>query len=311
MTSNIKTMPLTALGRFGIFEKRGKTGVLLVHGITGSPTEMKPLAKKLAARGFTVACPQLAGHCSTLKELKNTHWTDWYTTLEASLDFLSGDCDTVFVSGLSMGALLALKLAANRPDRIEGVATLSATFFYDGWNVPRMKQRFLLPLVIHSPLRHFISYHEPAPYGIKDERLRHLIAAVYEGNSANMTETYGYSEFPAVTIRETFRLIRSTKRDLARIVTPLLVIHSTEDDMASLENAKFLAARVSSRHVETSYLDDTYHVLTLDKRKDDVADQVAEFFLRYETRTSKSDAADSIKAGYRVDGNRGPASTIL
>lgn len=296
MTSNVKTMPLTALGRYGIFEKRGKAGVLLVHGITGSPTEMKPLAKKLAARGFTVACPQLAGHCSTLKELKMTRWDDWYASLEAGLEMLGNECDTVFVSGLSMGALLALKLAANHPDRIQGVATLSATFFYDGWNVPRFKQRFLLPLVIHSPLRHFISYHEPAPYGIKDERLRHLVAAVYEGNSANMPEKYGYSEFPAVTIRETFGLIRSTKRELARIVTPLLIVHSTEDDMASLENAKFLAARVSSRQVETFYLDDTYHVLTLDKRKDDVAAEVAEFFLRHETSVAEPELAGSVRA---------------
>ncbi len=296
MTSNVKTMPLTALGRYGIFEKRGKAGVLLVHGITGSPTEMKPLAKKLAARGFTVACPQLAGHCSTLGELKKTRWTDWYASLEAALDLLCGECDTVFVSGLSMGALLALKLAADHPYRIQGVATLSATFFYDGWNVPRLKQRFLLPLVIHSPLRHFISYHEPAPYGIKDERLRHLIAAVYEGNSANMPEKYGYSEFPAVTIRETFRLIRSTKRDLARIVTPLLVVHSTEDDMASLKNARFLAARVSSRQVETFYLDDTYHVLTLDRRRDDVAAQVAEFFLRHEAGIGQSEVVGSVRA---------------
>jgi carboxylesterase len=99
-----------------------------------------------------------------------------------------------------------------------------------------------------------------------------------------------------VTIRETFRLIRSTKRDLARIVTPLLVVHSTEDDMASLENAKYLAARVSSRHVETFYVDDTYHVLTLDKRRDDVADQVTEFFMRYEAGDAKLDTADSLRA---------------
>lgn len=296
MKSNVKTMPMRALGRHGIFEKRGKTSVLLVHGITGAPTEMKPLVRKLAARGFTVACPQLAGHCSTLKDLKRTRWTDWYASLEASLDFLSGECDTVFVSGLSMGALLALKLAADHPQRIQGVATLSATFFYDGWNVPHMKQRFLLPLVIHSPLRYFISYHEPAPYGIKDERLRHLIAAVYEGNSANMPEKYGYSEFPAVTIRETFRLIRAVKRDLAQVATPLLIVHSTEDDMASLENAKFLAARVSSRQLETFYVDDTYHVLTLDKRKDDVANHVADFFLRHAADIAGPDAACPIRA---------------
>jgi carboxylesterase len=278
MRSNIKLLPRTALGRHGIYEKRGPVGVLLVHGITGSPTEMKPLIRKLASQGFTVACPQLAGHCSTLRELKATRWTDWYASLERSLEFLLQECESVQVAGLSMGALLALRLAARHPDRVRAVATLSATFFYDGWNVPRLRQRFLLPLAIHSPLRYFLSYREPAPYGIKDERLRNLIAAVYEGNSANLPEKYGYSEFPGVTILETTRLIRAVKRELADVAAPLLIVHSTEDDMASLENARYLAARVASRQLETFYVDDTYHVLTLDKRKDDVADRVTEFF---------------------------------
>jgi carboxylesterase len=282
-------------GRYGIFEKRGKTGVLLVHGITGSPAEMKPLVRKLTAQGFSVACPQLAGHCSTLKELKQTRWSDWYASLEAAMERLGEECDTLFVSGLSMGALLALKLAADHPDRIQGVATLSATFFYDGWNVPRLRQRFLLPLAIYSPLRYFWSYHEPAPYGIKDDRIRNVIAAVYQNDSAGMPEKYGYSEFPGVTIRETFRLIRAVKRDLTTIVSPLLIVHSTEDDMASLKNATFLAAGVSSDQVETFYVDDTYHVLTLDKRKDDVAARVAEFFRRIQTAIAGTESIYSVR----------------
>lgn len=270
--------------RYDIFEKRGRNGVLLIHGITGAPTEMKPLVRKLAANDFTVSCPQLAGHCSTLKELKQTRWSDWYASLESALRALREECDRVYVAGLSMGALLALQLAAHHGSEIAGVATLSATFFYDGWNVPRLRQRFLLPLVIYSPLRHFLSYREPAPYGIKDERLRNMIATVYASDAANMPEKYGYSEFPGVTIRETFRLIRAAKRALPAVAAPLLIVHSTEDDMASIENAHFLASRVASRDVETYFVDDTYHVLTLDKRKDDVAAQVTKFFLsRQET----------------------------
>ncbi|MCU1245624.1 MAG: alpha/beta hydrolase fold protein [Acidobacteria bacterium] len=273
--------PTMTPGRYDIFERRGEAGVLLAHGITGAPTEMKPLVRKLAAAGFTVACPQLSGHCSTLTELKQTRWTDWYATLEASLQTLREQCATVFVSGLSMGALLALKLAADHPGQVDGVATLSATFFYDGWNVPRFRQRYLLPLAMHSPLRYFWSYHEPSPYGIKDERIRNIIAAVYASDTTKMPEKYGYSEFPGVTIRETFRLIKAVKRDLKRVVAPLLVVHATEDDMASIENATFLAARVASSEVETFFVDDTYHVLTLDRRKDEVADRVAAFFRRH------------------------------
>jgi carboxylesterase len=267
-------------GRYDIFEERGEAGVLLAHGITGAPTEMKPLVRKLAAAGFTVSCPQLAGHCSTVRELKQTRWGDWYGTLESSLEMLRGRCSQVFVSGLSMGALLALMLAADHPADVDGVATLSATFFYDGWNVPRFRQRYLLPLAMHTPLKHFWSYHEPAPYGIKDERIRNMIASVYAGGGSRMPENYGYSEFPGVTIHETFRLIRAVKRHLAGVVAPLLIVHAVEDDMASLANSRFLAARVGSASVETYDVDDTYHVLTLDKRRNEVADQVVAFFGR-------------------------------
>lgn len=279
----------SALGQHGIFIKRGRVGVLLIHGVTGTPVEMNHLARKLGARGFTVACPQLAGHCSSLKELKTTGWTDWYASVLSGLNFLSAECDTVFVSGLSMGALLALKLAADRPDQVHGVVTLSATFFYDGWNMPRYKRRFLLPLVIYSPLRYFISYREPSPYGIKDERLRKLVALLYSSNSNNMPEKYGYSEFPAVTIRETVRLIDAVKRDLAKVVAPTLILHATEDDMASLENARFLANSLGSKQIESCYFDDTYHVLTLDRRKDDVATRFADFVSSY--------ASEKIDAG--------------
>jgi len=78
--------------RHGIVEKRGNTGVLLVHGITGSPAEMRPLVRKLAAQGFSVSCPQLAGHCSNLADLKRTRWTDWYKSLERAMESLAEEC---------------------------------------------------------------------------------------------------------------------------------------------------------------------------------------------------------------------------
>lgn len=266
------------LGPAGIYEPRGRQGVLLIHGITGAPVEMRYLARSLSRRGFTVACPQLAGHCESLRAIKATRWQDWYASVERAFDFLAQRCDHVFVTGLSMGALLALQLATERGAQVAGVATLSATFFYDGWNVPRFGQRFILPLVVHSPLKYFLSYHEPSPYGIKDERMRSLIEAMYSGREALRVDQAGYSEFPAVTIAETFRLIRAVKRGLKDIVSPTLIVHATEDDMASVKNAEFLAARLGSREIETFLVDNSYHVLTLDHRKDDVAERMRAFF---------------------------------
>ncbi|HET8700777.1 MAG TPA: alpha/beta fold hydrolase, partial [Nitrococcus sp.] len=263
---------------YGIYEPRGRHGVVLVHGITGAPVEMRYLARSLGRRGFTVACPQLAGHCESLRALKATRWRDWYASVEQAFEFVAERCDRVFISGLSMGALLALRLAAEKKAQVAGVATLSATFFYDGWNVPQLKQRLLLPIVLHSPLKYLLSYREPPPYGIKDERMRSLIEAMYSGREALRVEQAGYAEFPGVTVAETFRLIRAVKSSLGAVVSPTLVVHAVEDDMASVKNARFLAARLGTQWVETYLVDDCYHVLTLDKCKDDIATRVGRFF---------------------------------
>jgi carboxylesterase len=144
------------LGPVGFIERKGSVGVLLVHGLTGTPTEMKQFGKVIARKGFTVACPELAGHCATIEALSATKWHDWYLSIEAAFDALKAECDHVFVAGLSMGALIALLLAAKKGNQVAGVILLSTTFFYDGWNVPKFKQAFLLPLVLYTPLKYFM-----------------------------------------------------------------------------------------------------------------------------------------------------------
>ena len=61
------------------FRLRGTTGkaVLLIHGMTGAPGEMKFLAKRLHRQGFDVYAPQLAGHGAGYDELLASTWRDW------------------------------------------------------------------------------------------------------------------------------------------------------------------------------------------------------------------------------------------
>src|SRR5205814_1348350 len=77
----LQTVPTGAgeiLGAHGYFERRGRHGVLLVHGVTGAPAEMRSITRALTRQNFTVACPVLAGHCTSVRALKATRWTDWY-----------------------------------------------------------------------------------------------------------------------------------------------------------------------------------------------------------------------------------------
>jgi carboxylesterase len=273
-----QSQPIDALlGPNGFIERKGPVGVLLVHGLTGTPAEMKHFGKVIARKGLTVACPELAGHCASIQALKATSWRDWYKSVEASFEALSQECEQVFVAGLSMGALLALLLAAEKGERVAGVILLSATFFYDGWNMPKLRRKLLLPLVLYSPLKHVLHWEEKSPYGIKCERTRAMVAAVLNNKDARTADKIGYFKTPATVVLESVRLMTATRRRMSQVLSPTLIVHSTEDDMASLRNVHFVQKQIAAQHVETFLVDDTYHVLTLDKRKDDIARRVAEF----------------------------------
>jgi len=268
----------TCLGPAGFFLPGGNDCVLLVHGLTGTPAEMRPVAKQLARQGFSVLCPQIAGHCGNVADLKRSKWQDWYGSIERAFETAKLTHARVYVAGLSMGALIALKLAEEKGSRVDGLGLLSVTFFYDGWNMPHIRRRLLLPLVLYSPLRYFMSWRENPPYGIKCERTRAAVHSVLTSRDAKASEKIGIFLTPAVTIHENLRLIRAAKNALSGVHSPALIVHSTEDDTASIKNAHYVAARISSGKVETFFVDDTYHVLTLDKRKYDVARRLSDFF---------------------------------
>jgi len=265
------------LGSTGFYEPRGTDAVLLIHGLTGTPAEMRHLARKLRRKGFSVMVPQLAGHCGSIKELKRSRWQDWYASVDAAFRYLSDRHQKVFVSGLSMGALLGLELAAEHGDRVAGLGLLSPTFFYDGWNMPKFR-RSLLPLAFMTPLKHFLYWHEVAPYGIKCERTRAMVHAVLENRDSQASEKVGIFKTPLVTVHESSKLIAHVTESLSRVQSSILVVHSIEDDMASTKNVDFVIQRIASNDVETWLIDNTYHVLTLDRRKDDVAERVGDFF---------------------------------
>ena len=265
------------LGSTGFYERRGEDAVLLIHGLTGTPAEMRHLARQLRRKGFSVMVPQLAGHCGSIAELKRSTWENWYAGVDSAFTALSGLHRRVFVSGLSMGALLALELAARHGARVGGLGLLSPTFFYDGWNMPRFRRK-LLPLAYLTPLKHVLYWRESPPYGIKCERTRAMVHAVLENRDALAAEKVGIFKTPLVTVQQSSLLIRQVRASLPQVHCPVLVVHSTEDDMASVRNAHFVTRHIASRDVETWLIDNSYHVLTLDRRKDDVARRVGDFF---------------------------------
>jgi carboxylesterase len=249
----------------------GRTGVLLIHGLGGTPLEMRYVAMALARAGHTVSVPQLAGHCATEAELKYSSWQDWYGTVDRELDELRKTCDTVIVGGLSAGAVMSLHLAAKRPNDVHGVACLAPTIWLNGWGVPWYARLFRL---VHTKwFANLVPFIECPPYGIKDPRMRELVVEAM--NTGDPLQT-GKNSKPGGPMLELRWLVNTVKDELHMITQPTLIVHPREDDRADLGNAFYLQRNLAGP-VEVSVLDDCYHIITIDRQRDVVADRTVAF----------------------------------
>ena len=256
-----------------IFHKGGPNGVVLVHGLTGTPTEMAHIGRRLHERGYTVYAPILAGHCRTEQDLVKTGWRDWLASVHDAVDFLAPQVERVCIAGLSMGALLALLVAARRANAVAGIALYSTTLWYDGWCIP--PSAALLPLMLRVPiLGKRLRFLEPWPYGIKDDRIRKYILAKLESGQSHEA---GLRGMPGASLAQMHRLIGVTKRELRQVQAPTLIVHAANDDVTSIRNADYVAQRVQGR-VSTVLLNDSYHLITVDAERDRVASLTADFF---------------------------------
>ncbi len=123
LASQAVTTPIIS-GAEPWFHPGGSHGVLVLHGFTGNPQSMRPLAEAVAAAGFTVDLPLLPGHGTAVDEMVPTRWDDWSGGAEAAYQALATRCDKVAVAGLSMGGTLTCWLAERHPE-IAGIAVIN------------------------------------------------------------------------------------------------------------------------------------------------------------------------------------------
>lgn len=257
----------------------GRNGVLLIHGLTGTPNEMRIVGKGLRRAGFTVLGMQLAGHCGDEADLRRTNWRDWYASVEQAAARLEKHVDHLFVAGLSMGALLALELAANYPGRVKGVGVFGPTFRYDGWSIPLYAKKLFFLLVWCKRLGIFQkkSFVERPPYGLKDERIRaQVVASMASGDSTKA----GLAGNPYPALAEMQLLARRVRRSLGKVKTPCLILHSDHDDVAHIDSNARLVERSVSGSTRFVRLDDSFHLITIDRQRREVIRQTKDYFLQ-------------------------------
>lgn len=267
------------------FSLKGDNGttVVLIHGLTGTPNEMKFLATFLNKRGYSVICPRLARHGEPIRVLKYAKWQEFYGSIRSI--FTDGELadskGPVFISGLSMGALLALLAADEFKDRIAGVSCLAPTLFHDGWNSPGSE--IFLPLGYYTPLKYFAYFKEEPPYGIKNEAMQERIHKYYGDaklDDMDNVAQYGYPYFPVTLLYQLHLLVKYLIKKLPSMSFPVQLIQAKDDDVASVRNSKIIYDSVKTDMKEMILLYDSYHVITADQERDIVGEKVDDFFAR-------------------------------
>ena len=278
----------------GIFlPAEGDCMVMLLHGLTGTPTELGYIAYHLQYRGgFAVNCPRLVNHGEPLNVLAATRSGQLYESarayfLEAQQAAHAAGVPLV-VGGLSLGAVLALLLAVEFPAAVAGVICLAPTLFYDGWNVPWLQR--MIPLVDYTPLKYFAYFREEPPYGLKDESLRERVAHAYQSVTLRDNDDFGqhgYAHFPIRLLCESRHLIARCVGALSGVTAPLLIVQARHDDATSPRNSRHIFDNVKSMEKEMLLLDNSFHIVTADLERDHVASAMARFCQRL---TAKPDA---------------------
>ncbi|MBI3597761.1 MAG: alpha/beta fold hydrolase [Nitrospirae bacterium] len=274
---------------------QSSTLVYLIHGVTGTPLEMKYLARKLSQKGWDVYLPTLPGHCLKLRDMVRSNEEDWLQHVRTQLDFCRKHYQHLVVGGLSSGALFGLEASTTIP--MDGIVVLSPTFFYDGWNAPWTLR--LLPFGIKrlpAFLQYLFFHLDGHPYGIKEPALQRRIREAYHPlyrlraflrrfrsetpqlpQRSNSTEAVGYPIYSLKTLADLDRLYERVKECLSQVTAPTVILQSLEDDYTSPRNAELVYDTIRSSEKKLVLLSDCYHVITIDKKRDVVAAEVSKF----------------------------------
>ena len=239
----------------------GRVGVLLSHGFTGSPASMKPWAEHVAAQGYAVSVPRLPGHGTTWQEMNKTTWADWYGEVERAFLALANQVDTVVVCGLSMGGALALRLAADHPDRVAGLVLVNPAVDTERKDVK------LLPV-----LKHVI----PAMPGIANDIKKPGVSE------------HGYKKTPLRAADSMFQAYKVLRAELGQVVCPILVFRSVEDHVVDPSSGRAIRASVGSGDVREELLENSYHVATLDNDAPQIFEGSVAFIERVAGVTAES-----------------------
>ncbi len=256
-----KASPSIMKGAEPIFYKGGETGVLLLHGFTSSPYDMKYLAKYLADRNYTVYCPLISGHGTTPEDLDSTEIKHWLRSVKDGYKLLKQFSTTIYVAGSSTGSNLGL-MALSKAADVKGFITLG------------------MPMKFRGILDRLFRFFEPifpfaVPLLVKVKRFYHK---EYPKKARRITsKKVHYVDFPIKKILDISTIMKKTSRLLPKVKKPVLVMETIGDHLLDKENGPLILKLLGSRKKRMVTIPDSYHVFIIDKHKQKAFKEIERF----------------------------------
>jgi carboxylesterase len=252
-------MPQTIPTAEPFFFPAGRTGVLLVHGFTGAPKEMRWMGEYLHGLGYTVLGIRLAGHATRPEDMIRSRWQDWLLSVEDGYNLLRTCTDQIFLAGLSMGGMLSLTFAAQA--EVRGVVAMSTPFALpDDWRLKFIK--------ILGRFQPYLLKHEAGP------------GSGWFGDAWH--QHVSYPQNPVRAIAELAQLVKGMQQALPQVKVPVLLVHSHDDDYVIRDSMPRIYAQLGSPDKQMMWIEGSGHVVTEEPQREAVFRAAAEFMARIE-----------------------------
>ena len=248
-------------GNPAALERAGHSpAVLALHGFTGTPLEVELAVDVAAELGLAAAAPLLPGHGTHARDLASRKFRDWVTAAEEAFDDLARQHERVIVAGLSMGALLAVHLAATRPARATALVMLANACW------------------LRAP---FPSWALAAAAALKLPDFAFPKVASDIGDLEARAKNLTYSAQPVHAAIEVLKGGQLMRRELARVRCPTLILHGGRDRVCPVANARRVAKLLGSQDQRVVIFPESHHILTRDREHPRVRDELKRFFQRF------------------------------
>ncbi|EKE15519.1 MAG: hypothetical protein ACD_11C00146G0006 [uncultured bacterium] len=237
-------------------EEAGGNGeaVLLIHGWSTTPYEIRRLGTFLNENGYTVSGPMLSGHGTVPRDLEEMRWTTWFDDVEKAYLELKKKHSRVYVAGTSIGASLAVLLAEKYSD-VSGLILMATPYEL------RMEKTVEFFVKIFSKFFKYRKKFYPPTFG----------------KSTAITRLISYQTYPLSSVLEAAEVVRAARKNLEKIVQPCLLLQSSSDHIVSRGSMENIYERINSKKKNKKYIKRAYHTFISDIKNEHVFEDILKF----------------------------------